>query len=365
MKQIKNRIAFAALVVVLFVVSLFSAGIIKTQPVNAQSSDYNNEDIYYIYDLYPTLTKEMIEDNSQYTIFFDYIDADYGHFDAIMPGYLAGFEGKCVVFDIKTFVPDLENLIPLFEIFQANNCKIVYFTSYAKSAVSNSDVLDEYDDYSLYNVSADKFRLFLREVLDSVIDFYSISDEDGNPCLSDICIFLDGLVDIYSVTAQNVCQVALETPRARYLLEELASLFGISGSLDDSQTLSSLIAALDDNNIRLLSYSESLGTFVDLVSSATYSYDEIYYYQDNNFGRLQTQYACAIGISELHQGFYNTMYDLQQDYGIPVYLFEADPIVFGPDGLVVLTDGNVLDGVYSAPDASAADIAAEILNLLN
>ena len=37
MKQIKNRIAFAALVVVLFVVSLFSAGIIKTQPVSAQS----------------------------------------------------------------------------------------------------------------------------------------------------------------------------------------------------------------------------------------------------------------------------------------------------------------------------------------
>lgn len=59
------------------------------------------------------------------------------------------------------------------------------------------------------------------------------------------------------------------------------------------------------------------------------------------------------------------MYDLQQDYGIPVYLFEADPIVFGPEGLVVLTDSNVLDGVYSAPDASAADIAAEIINLLN
>ena len=122
---------------------------------------------------------------------------------------------------------------------------------------------------------------------------------------------------------------------------------------------------MDDNNIRLLSYSESLGTFVDLVSSTIYSYDEIYYYQDNNFGRLQTQYACAIGISELHQGFYNTMYDLQQDYGIPVYLYVADPIVFGPEGLVVLTDSNVLDGVYSAPDASAADIAAEIINLLN
>lgn len=37
MKQIKNRIVFAALVVVLFVASLFSAGLIKTQPVNAQS----------------------------------------------------------------------------------------------------------------------------------------------------------------------------------------------------------------------------------------------------------------------------------------------------------------------------------------
>ena len=121
---------------------------------------------------------------------------------------------------------------------------------------------------------------------------------------------------------------------------------------------------MDDNNIRLLSYSESLGTFVDLVSSATYSYDELYYYQDNNFGRLQTQYACAIGISELHQGFYNTMYDLQQDYGIPVYLYVADPIVFGPEGLVVITDSALL-GDYSAPDDSAADIAAEIINLLN
>ena len=344
--------------------SLFSAGLIKTQPVNAQSSDYNNEDIYYIYDLYPTLTKEMIEDNSQYTIFFDYIDADYGHFDAIMPGYLAGFEGKCVVFDIKTFVPDLENLIPLFEIFQANNCKIVYFTSCAKSAVSNSDVLDEYADYSLYNVSADKFRLFLRAALGNVIDFYSITDEEGDPRLSDICIFLDGLVDIYSVSAQNVRQLALETPRARYLLGELALLFGIRGSLDDNQMLSSLITELNDNNIRLVSYSESLGTFVDLISSAVYTHDEIYYYQNNYLGRLQTQYACAIGISELHQGFYNTMYDLQQDYGIPVYLFEADPIVFGQEGLAVITDSALL-GDYSGPDDSATDIAAEIINLLN
>ncbi len=58
------------------------------------------------------------------------------------------------------------------------------------------------------------------------------------------------------------------------------------------------------------------------------------------------------------------MYDLQQDYGIPVYLFEADPIVFGPEGLVVITDSALL-GDYPEPDTAAADIAAEIINLLN
>ncbi len=58
------------------------------------------------------------------------------------------------------------------------------------------------------------------------------------------------------------------------------------------------------------------------------------------------------------------MYDLQQDYGIPVYLFEADPIVFGQEGLAVITDSALL-GDYSGPDDSATDIAAEIINLLN
>ena len=83
----------------------------------------------------------------------------------------------------------------------------------------------------------------------------------------------------------------------------------------------------------------NINTFYDIFTWSMYVADSIEDLRgDLSEDNSNPYHFIAIGIWELNPFFYNLLYDEQQINDLPVYILEADPIIWADDGLIIISD---------------------------
>jgi len=298
---------------------------------HALSINYNGEDdtIYYFTDYYPTIEEDTLStEYPNYNVVYDHQWITEQQFNNMVSGnYFTGFGDNCVVIiDIKTFAPSHTVLNSLFLDLKTNqNCTTALVTLLNTTDFANNDFLLYVDVYFTSDLS-------------KLTDFVALALADYEQDIvgwSNTTILIDGrLAD--SRRNINFGSWKFDHSFLKVLLDTLAYELGlqINNYSDFIETLANAY------NINLL-VDMGNGTYSDLNTGISYT---AYTVEDLQNDDLTWDNICAFGFSSLENDFYDFLEDGQDSESyLPVYLFVVDPVTYGTEGLMAITDEDLYD----------------------
>ena len=331
MKKIKKlstpRLVSALMALLLFFTAFASFGAVKANATTDQIS-YNNvytSDIYYFYDLYPTLNP--VDSNAIFpsaNLYYDRNHVSAQDFSQMVHyGYFSGFDGgDVVIIDIKTFKPDFSILELLFEPIHDDGAITIFVSTYSQSIFMSGayPYVDFYFETDLGNL-----KNFVRN------SFLDASDKQICPT-SDATILLDNnLINVNEYENASIDELCAVSPYLRFIMKALT--VGISVP-EDPSSYNGFVTGLTNSNVQLIVYTDT--TFVNILTWETV--DSPLLCLNNGF---------AIGFWEFEESFYSYLYNLkQQRPNFPIYVFEAELIEYSEDGLPI-NSASDLEEVYS------------------
>ena len=346
MKKTKKMVTAVFMSLLLVMVGVI--GLIAPSSGRSAFADvYSGEDVYYIYDMYPSVQNDI--EAAGYSVCTKYVsEMTFG--SAFSDGE---FEEVCIIFDFKSFVPDLDLLRSLIFDLQGGDCVFILLSRFDGSVFSG---VVEYFDFAEFNIGLNRYYSFVGNALNIIIQYYIDWGED---IFSNCSVILDNLTPVYFLDDfTQIYEYASE--EFRYVIDGLAPIIN-----DSANQLS--FNSQHGEHVEELSYNCSLlNSFIYLSGrSLSFCYkicgDPIAPIDSDPF---ESQYVFAICISPFTEELYDKLLAAQEDgKNVFVFVFEAEPLVYGDGGLQVITDGDLLDGDYFEDVSSEA--IAEILDILD
>ncbi len=336
MKKIKNlstpRLVSALMALLLFFTAFASFGIVKAEAATEQtnySSGYAG-DIYYFYDLYPTLKPTDVETYfSTNNVNYERNHINEQEFTSMVhQHYFSSVASEqVVVIDIKSFEPNLNLLDQLFSDLKDDGFTTCFISTlpeyiFTVGIVSDVDFYFETDLIRLKNFVMQSFEDATRDKHISVT--------------SDVTILLDNnLIDLNKYQNESLDDLCAVSPYLRFVLKRLVGDIFIEQP--DPVPYSEIASDLHENNVQLLVYTGS--EFVNLIApepeldfESPYTTPE---YLDNGF---------AIGFWQLEDLFHYRLYELNQEYpNFPIYIFEAELIEYVENGMNIISDTDLAE----------------------
>ena len=333
MKHPKKSFVSLVLAVAMVITCFLSFGGVTAAAI---VPEYDQHEIYYFYDCYPTAPKELISDiNPEYSICYDGQAVSEDEFySMINDRYFSGFEpGTIVIIDIKLFKPDLDHLAFLVECLKEEEyCATGLVTCHTAEEIEEADMGMYLDMH---------FEAELVQLEDFVDGALSLQASSTNT-LQGTCFLIDSnMVEITYPNQVNMYSLLDTSPFLRLLWMGLCgTLLNHSYEFGDNisyDTYSNDTGALYNvYNVRLLVHIGN-GQYMDVFMGQIYSASTVQQLQSQL--PSSTTRFCAFGFWSLTGNFYNFLSAGQQSLGagnLPVYVYEIDPIVPGP-GLIINT----------------------------
>lgn len=310
-------------------------------PVKAGALAYNNgeQTIYYFNDYYPTASQEAMSQaypdyNSVY--YHEWVTEDT-LFEAVMRGMPTGANIHTVIIDIKSFIPSGATLNAIFSFFVAEGCRTVFVTPYDQTDFATTNFIGLLDLY--YKTGMDSLDQAINEYLDQEIP--EMFDEERFHLDVSHTIVLDGrLMNLNDLHMGNLYDRISNSPFMKRLIDALAERGEVSAT-DYSQIVQTL---LYEFGIDVLIHTGE----DDFLSLATYTTHETTHISD----------LCDMTDNESVSvfAFWRLSDDLnamiaEENGSYPVHVKEADPFIYGEDGLSVTvhsTDGSGEEGEFLA-----------------
>ncbi len=343
MKSIKKKIVALFLAIALLATGFAAVRLSIGSEVSALAPGYNGEPdtVYYFFDYYPTLPYSTMEPTfgSRYNIVYDRYNGARCFDEMVKNGYFEGFGSGCyVIIDIKTFMPQNDVLEALFLGLKNQECKTAFVSIYDES-VFNKSFLSNVDKYVKDDFSA--LKGLINTCLTSSLEREDLIITDETEINN--CYFLDeNLIPIFPdiyMDFGTLCEYSiflkLFVAQFRQILRQYMWV------PEDNNEFAELLSSL---NIKFLVYYAQYGVYIDILKFKGYfdPYGEENYDVSGIFAELtekRVEYFCGFGFWELSSTLYNTLLEGQGECnnGLPVYIIEADPIIYADSGLVINT----------------------------
>ena len=339
MKRIKT--ALLALVMV-FMMTLTGFSAIEA---NALVPSYNGDDmtVYYFTDYYQSLEEDVLaEEFDDFNVIYDHQWVTEQEFnDMVDDHYFTGFGDDCiVVIDIKTFMPDPDVLLDLFQTLKVtyNNCGTVLVSPYSSSDYDSEPFLNYVD--VVFQSNFERLRSFIYNTYRHITDTFN--NTHAVPTLENVTMLIDGRLIDLSGTYNDIDDLCIESPFLRILLEEFADRLPGSYTYD---SYSEIADEMSEDGINLLLHTGG-EDFVNVITGGVY--EDLSYTDLQDPDQFNWDYICGIGFWDLETSFKTFLSDTQghMEY-MPLYLLEVDPMIYG-GSLVVITDG-MLAMMYDEP----------------
>ena len=340
--------AFVLLIGTLFI------GATDSRTAKALSPDYNGDpdSFYYFFDYYPSIPNSDIpsslEEKFHYNIIYDrqikLTDVEFNNL--VNSSYFAGFgHDSLVIIDIKTFMPDSQILNDLFyDLHENQNCKTAFVTTYAQTDFDDDAFLQYVDVF--YQSEFGRLKTFVKNSLFRINEFNM--GEYGNTSFANTTILIDENLIDYSIDSIGINLSGEHSIFLNFLLELMYnSNFDIYVNVLTGETyFATSIADLKEQ----LNYNEP----TDDDGGAPDP--------DRNISACDN--LCAIGFWRLNSAFYAKLKEGKSDLtDLNIYVMEADPFEYGPDGLEVITDAELIESCGNEYPESEYFLA-EILGFL-
>lgn len=316
--------------------------------------DGASDTIYYFFDYYPTIdnTTFSIEYGSRYNIVYarHHEITSEEFIGLFVNGYFTGFGDNCVVvIDIKTFKPEESKLSELFAYLKEDEeCVTVFVTTYDQADYS-SITFDNVDVY--YKTDFSKLKKLIEKML------YNLDhNDDDDGVVQNAIILIDGhLVDVSDYDIGNFDEICQKSKFLSLLLDELSEQLIIPyNSYRDI-----MVSLTITYKIKLIVHVGG-DKYVDLYDGTEYSSGGLeQLWAESEGGNLPDEpgitppevpqpddnphAVCAFGFWRLDTDFYDFLLSIQLALNLPVYTIEADPIIWGNGGLIIITDSDSID----------------------
>lgn len=334
MKRLAQKSILMIIAIAIIIIGAVTITDNKTTEAKALSPDYTGDPytIYYFSDYYPSIDVTTMFDlyGNSYGIVYDRQQITSQDFHNLITGnYFTGFSDHCVVIiDIKLFQPDSNDLLSLFynlKILQG--CKTVFVTTYNLSSYNNTSFEDYVDVFYTSDLSA--INDLGSRALENID--YNIEDYANSVFLIDRQLF-----NVNNYFGQDMSYICENNGFIRNLILTLANYYSVDTTGYDYNEIANELRI--NYNIKIIVY-DSNYILYDILTWSMYIADSI----EDLRGELSEDssnpyHFIAIGIWELDSFFYNLLYDEQQINDLPVYLLEADPIIWGDDGVTIISD---------------------------
>ena len=357
-RETMKRLAQKSILMIIAIAIIITGAVMitdnKTTEAKALSPDYTGDPytIYYFSDYYPSIDVTTMFDlyGNSYGIVYDRQQITYQDFHNLITGnYFTGFSDHCVVIiDIKTFKPDSNDLLSLFynlKILQG--CKTVFVTTYNLSSYNNISFEDYVDVFYTSDLSA--INDLGSRALENI--GYDTGDYANSVFLIDRQLF-----NVNNYFGQDMNYICENNGFICNLILTLANYYSVDTTGYDYNEIANELRI--NYNIKIIVY-DSNYILYDILTWSMYIADSI----EDLRGELSEDssnpyHFIAIGISELDSFFYNLLLEEQQINDLPVYLLEADPIIWGDDGVTIISDSE-----YSNNEEE--DLSGMLSDLLN
>lgn len=335
MKILKEKLIAVVLVGVLLLTGLFAIGQIPSQKASAVPPGYKGEEVYYFTDYYPLLSyDEFKELHPRLTVFIDrqYID-EQELANMVNSNYFEMLRKDCIaIVDIKTFIPEPQTLMELLSILKNQGCKTVFVAGFDESdyGISFEEFVDQFID--------DRDCIRLKNFL-----FEAIYDYDYRLAQAENTVYLldSNLVDVKNHFQADMDTLCATSPFLRNFLVQLIGQLGDYRWTSYTE-LAYILQSQYKVHILVLFQDGHINLFMDVLTW--------HFYQYRSVRALMREYddvshACAFGFWALTDEFYDILYNTQnvENYDIPVYALNIDPIQYSSLGLKIFTSAELKD----------------------
>lgn len=374
MKTLTKKLSVIGIALVLFMITLFTMGGIQTAKANGPSDENvpapggdsgNQYTIYYFTDYYPTVSyNELLDEFGNYNIVYDHQYIDEQDFENMVNNHYFLFDSvtgedtgiRALIIDIKTFLPDSMLLESLFaDVKFYMDCATVYVSYYDAYEYYDTTFLN-YVDLFVVDSQLARLNYFIEQALNELYN-------GSYATLFDVSYLIDGnLVDVVNLFGEDMDTLCENSHFLRIFLEQFVRvvwdyeydvLFSSYNEIADYLR--------DILNVKLLVHKGG-NEYVDILTWNVYQFNNIY---DVLNVYPNSLYTCAFGFWRLNHDYYQFLLDAQNvdDYDLPVYILEAEPIPYDPDGLNIITDSDL--GFYIESDDAAMTLLYGLHDLLD
>lgn len=335
----------------------------QQQQAKALCEDYEvgtDNTIYYFYDDCPTLSRTYLENaffGESYSIVYDK-QRNRSFTSLVNSGYFTGFGENCVVIiDIKKPFSEASILYNLFYSLKQQNCMTVLITS---SGNLNPEVSNLTDAYIDLRITSDGGRVldFVSNALTHFESYNTTESVDCEELYSETTIFIDDeFVYINNPLYINLEELYRNNSVLRIIVDRIIEVYDIDSSTNLTG-FGSMLSALGIDLKIIVHVSQ--GVYVDILSGAIYDRSNL---GDEQFFELTVSlYNCALTWCATDTYYYDFLWDLQ-DSG-QIYVFEADPIQYNPDGIECCPD-TTLAYLYGSQSMDAEDTLEKLLEMMH
>lgn len=333
------------------------------QQAKALCEDYvigTDNTIYYFYDDCPTLTRTYFENgfsDESYAFIYDRQN-NRSLTTLVNGGYFSGFGENCVVvIDIKNYFTETNILYNLFCSLKQQGCITVFVTGLNNINPAVPETTCEYIDV-YYQSDGSRLLDFVSHVLTRFESYNTTESVDCEELYSETTIFIDDeFVYINNPLYIDLGELYQNSSVLRTIVNRVIDTYEISPSTNLTELGSTLSAVGIDLKI-IVHVSQDV--YVDILSDTIYDRSDL---GDERFFELTVSlYNCALAWNSTDAYYYDFLQDLQ--YSGQIYVFEADPIQYSPDGISCYTDSYLIS-LYGEQTTDTIDLLEQIQQQMN
>lgn len=369
LKKIYSRSASALLALVMILACVCSLGLATTEKTSALVPNYpgDHDSIYYFSDSLPILDEATLSATfPNYTVTYDhhyYVDTQV-LWDLYTNNYFSGLASYSIfVLELKTFKPSASVLQRIFSDIVDQDCTILFVSPYVND--SDYSVLLSQNTEAITTYQCDPFDSFPQFVSDA---FDNWEQQQILPLTNTFFLLDSRYVDFSQATdPTDIDTLSAASPFLRFFLEELytrLSIQEISTSCSSSD-YQEIFDHLIEFGIRVFVHANN-NNFVDLADGETYAYDTMATLYNTNH-TYTAQNIFVFGIWSLNPQLYSTLKTAQTNLAgntkeMRIYVWEYEPIVYSPNGLVIISHFGLSGQAGSYPPPTAVDILLDLLS---
>ena len=356
-----TTIAIALIMALAFLVMGLGGIAVKAFADDGEEIDGYNS-VFYFSDYYPTLRESEInkclsdgddeegEEDKYHTNYQRWLISEELFYEMINLNFFSRFnEHDIVAIDIKTFLPDSDMLLTLFSDLKSQDCITIFVSSY-EEVEYNSAPFFKYVDKFIH----DDFTRLKAFAINTWLDFFG-----KNKPFENTAIFIDGnLVDTETYFGADINLLCESSPFLRILLDKFAE--EINDPDVDLNSYEEIVEYFNDyrHNIKLLVCVDE-NTFIDILTWDKYKSPVLILVDD--LSQNGTNFFCCMGFWRPKRPLSTLLHQVHDCLGrenVPCYMMEVDPFVYDPNGLAIITDGELIKNYgnyYSYPEDTLLD----------